>query len=148
MEIAQDFRNAAPDLYETIVLHTSEAVIFADRGGAIRVWNPGAETLFGHSAAEVIGQSLDLIIPERLRRAHWNGFEGAVSTGDTKYAGRVLITRAVHKNGSTLYVGLSFGLVKDRDGAVTGAFAMAGIAPSRIAWKRIFARAWRSSRTD
>ncbi len=124
MQVAQEFHAPTMDLYQAIVNHASDAIIFADRAGAIRVWNRGAEALFGYSASEVIGRSLDVIIPERLRRAHWEGFNASVNAGVTKYAGRVLTTRAVHKDGSNLYVSLSFGLVKDRDGAVSGALAI------------------------
>ena len=65
-----------------------------------------------------------MIIPERLRGAHWEGFNRAIDSGQTKYGDRVLITRSVHKNGSKLYLDLTFGLVKDGAGAVTGAFAI------------------------
>lgn len=113
-----------PDLYQRIVEATSDAIIFADRDGLIRMWNRGAEILFGYSAAEVLGERLDVIIPERLRRAHWEGFQKALDTGTTKYTDRVLTTRSVHKNGTKLYVDLGFGLVKDANGVVAGAFAI------------------------
>ena len=113
----------APDLYQRIIEASSDAIIFADRDGLIHLWNRGAEILFGHTAAEALGQTLDLIIPERLRRAHWDGFQKALDTGTTKYTDRVLTTRSAHKNGSKLYVDLSFGLVKDAAGVVIGAFA-------------------------
>lgn len=116
--------NADPMLFQAIVEQSSDAIIFAGRDGAIRIWNRGAEAVFGYSAAEVFGKGLDLIIPERLRSAHWDGFRRAVDTGQTKYAGRVLTTRSVHKNGRKLYVDLSFGLVRDRAGVVAGAFAI------------------------
>jgi PAS domain S-box-containing protein len=112
-------------LYEAIVEQAPDAVIFADRNGAIRVWNRSAEAIFGHAASEVLGQSLDLIIPERLRKAHWQGFDRALESGTMKYAGRVLTTRSVHKDGRTLYVDLSFGLVRDGAGAIVGALAIA-----------------------
>ncbi len=112
------------DFFQAIVDQTSDAFIFADRDGVIRVWNRGAEAIFGYSAAEIMGNSLDVIIPERLRRAHWEGFRRAIDTGQTRQGGRVLTTRSVHKGGSRLYVDLSFGVVKDRSGAVAGAFAM------------------------
>jgi len=111
-------------LFRAIVEQAPDAIIFADCGGAIRVWNGGAESLFGYSAAEVLGNSLDVIIPERLRRAHWEGFRRAIDTGQMKSGGRPLITRSVHKDGSKLYVELSFGLVKDGAGAVAGALAV------------------------
>lgn len=119
-----DSSNATADLCRAIVEATSDAVIFADREGLIRLWNRGAELIFGHSAEEVLGQSLDMIIPERLRRAHWEAFGRAVETGQTRYTDRVLTTRSVHSNGSKLYVDLSFGLVRDAGGTVIGAFAI------------------------
>lgn len=121
------------DLFRAIVDEAPEAIIFADRDGAIRLWNRGAETIFGYTAAEAIGQSLDLIIPERLRAAHWSAFDHALETGVTKYAGRVLTTRSVHQNGNRLYVDLSFGLVKDADGSVTGSFAIGRDCTARYA---------------
>jgi PAS domain S-box-containing protein len=110
-------------LFQSIVEQSSDAIIFAGRDGAILIWNRGAETVFGYAAAEVLGKSLDLIIPESLRSAHWEGFHRALASGRTKYAGRVLTTRSVHKSGSRLYVDLSFGLITDRAGVVAGAFA-------------------------
>jgi PAS domain S-box-containing protein len=124
MQPRQDLEHANSNLFQAIVEGAPDAIIFADRNGAIRVWNRGAETLFGYSAAEVLGKSLDVIIPERLRQAHWEGFRRALDTGRTKYGGRVLTTRSVHKNGTKLYVDLSFGLVSDEAGAFVGAFAI------------------------
>jgi PAS domain S-box-containing protein len=118
-----DTGSATGELCRHIVEATSDAVIFADREGLIRLWNRGAELIFGHAASEVIGQSLDVIIPERLRRAHWDAYNRALVSGNTRYTDRVLTTRSVHKNGTKLYVDLSFGLVKDEHGDVVGAFA-------------------------
>ena len=112
-----------PTLCRKIVEATSDAIIFADREGRIRLWNRGATLVFGYDVAEVIGQSLDIIIPERLRRAHWEGFDRSLETGATKHTDRVLTTRAVHKDGRAIYVDLAFGLVKDDAGRVVGAFA-------------------------
>jgi PAS domain S-box-containing protein len=100
-------------------------MIFADRDGAIRLWNRAAEALFGYPASEVLGASLDVIIPERLRAAHWAGYRRAVASGETKYGNRVLTTRSARKDGGKLYVELAFALVKDADGRVTGALATA-----------------------
>ena len=108
----------------SIVESACEAVIFADRDGAVRLWNHGAELIFGYAAAEMLGGSLDRIIPERLQRAHGDGFRAAVDSGRTRHTDRVLTTRSIHKNGSKLYVDLSFGLVRDEAGAVLGAYAI------------------------
>ena len=102
----------------------AEAVIFADRGGVIRYWGRGAESLFGHSAADALGESLDLIIPERFRSAHWQAYDRAVESGRTKYEGRTLTTRSLRKDGSKLFVDLIFELVKDARETVVGALAI------------------------
>ena len=59
----------------------ADGIIAADRDGMITLWNPGAERIFGYSADEAVGQSLDLIIPERQRPAHWQGFSEVMRTG-------------------------------------------------------------------
>jgi PAS domain S-box-containing protein len=124
-DIAEIDSNASlAALCRGIVEAASEAIIFADRDGRIRLWNRGAELVFGYTPAEVIGQSLDVIIPERLRRAHWDAYYRSVETGRTKHTDRVLTTRSMHKSGSKLYVDLSFALVKDASGMVLGAFAI------------------------
>jgi len=116
--------NAAPDLFQAVVEQAPDAMIYADREGAIRIWNRAAEAVFGYAAAEVVGKSLDVIIPERFRPAHWAGFARAVESGATRLGNRVLTTRSVHKDGRRLYVDLSFGLVKDAGGAVVGVLAI------------------------
>lgn len=98
-------------------------MIFADREGVIRYWGSGAEAVFGHPAADALGQSLDLIIPERFRRAHWQAYDRAIESGQTQYDNRILTTRSMKKDGSTLFVDLSFTLVKDDRHAVLGALA-------------------------
>jgi PAS domain S-box-containing protein len=115
----------APGLVNAIVEQCPDAMIFADREGVIRLWNRAAEALFGYSAAEALGSSLDVIIPERLRGAHWAGYRRAIAAGETKYGNRALTTRSARKDGGKLYVELSFALVKDGDGMVTGALATA-----------------------
>lgn len=109
----------------------SEALIFADPRGIIRMWNPGAESLFGYTAAEAIGQSLDLIIPERLRKAHWDGFDRAMRLGATTHGRRSIITRALHKDGQQRYVDMSFAVVKNQAGETTGSAAVARDATDR-----------------
>lgn len=124
MPSAGALENPTFNLFKAIVEEAPDAIIFSDPDGKIRVWNRGAEALFGYSPAEVLGESLDVIIPQRLRSAHWDGFRRAVDSGRTKYVNRVLTTRSVHKDGSKLYVDLSFALVIDENGAVTGALAV------------------------
>ena len=130
------------ELFRDLVEQAPDAMIYADGAGMIRIWNRAAETLFGYPATEVLGQSLDIIIPERFRSAHWSGFRRAMESGHTKYAGRVLTTRSVHKSGSKLYVDLSFGMVKNSAGSVVGALAVGRAAVDHVAknpgtWRRL-----------
>ncbi|MGB4914030.1 MAG: PAS domain S-box protein [Candidatus Dechloromonas phosphoritropha] len=118
------YDQADPDLCRALLEYATEAIIFADCEGLIRLWNPGSEVLFGYTANEVIGESLDIIIPERLRCAHWDGYRRALAAGHTLHGRRVLATRSMHKNGDKLYVELSFSMVKDAQDAVIGAMAV------------------------
>jgi PAS domain S-box-containing protein len=113
------------EVFRLIVDQGPDAVIFADRQGMIQVWNNAAADLFGYPADEVIGRSLDIIIPEHLRHAHWEGFGRAVASGFTKHGRRALKTRAANKDGQRLYVSLAFSIVSDRHGKVIGAMATA-----------------------
>jgi len=116
---------APSDLHEAVVDQGLEALIVADRQGVIRIWNARAEALFGYPASEAVGKSLDLIIPEHLRAAHWQGYRQAIATGRTRSDGKPILTRATHKNGSKLYVELAFGIVSTRGHQVLGALATA-----------------------
>lgn len=116
----------SPQLLSAIALQIPDGLICAGADGNILLWNDGAERIFGHTAAETVGRSLDLIIPEAFREAHDKGFRRAIASGRTRHAaGRVLTTRSLHKNGSRLYVDLSFGLLRDEAGKVIGVLAVA-----------------------
>ena len=124
------------DLAHLLLEQAPDAVIFADRDGVIRVWNRAAESIFGFDAESVTGQNLELIIPEQFRESHWAGFHRALAAGATKYAGKALPTRSQRKDGSTLYVELSFAIVHDGSGAVIGALAHARDISERWAQDR------------
>ena len=114
-----------PALAKGIVDQATDAIIFADKDGLVRVWNGGAERIFGHKAEDVIGGTLDIIIPERMVGAHNKGFNHAVTTGEMKYVNKVLTTRSMHKDGSRIYIDMSFDMVRDADGTILGALAIA-----------------------
>ena len=114
---------AEPHILHAIVEANPLGVIYASRDGRIALWNAAAEALFGHAADHAVGQSLDLIIPEKLRAAHWRGFERAMQTGETHLGGRFIRTKAVHSTGQSVYVEMAFQLVKDETGAVVGSVA-------------------------
>jgi PAS domain S-box-containing protein len=119
-------------IYENIANSMPEALIVADLQGIIRIWNHGSENVFGFSAAEAIGQSLDLIIPERMRKAHWDGFNKAIERGDVLPGRTSMITRSAHKSGEQIYVDMSFAMVKNRAGELVGSMAVARDATKRF----------------
>src|SRR5512135_3309512 len=96
------------EFFRLIVDQAPDAIIVADRQGLIQIWNQAAADIFGFRPDEAIGQSLDIIIPEHLRQAHWKGFEAAVAAGVTKHGRAALKTRATHKTGQKVYVSLAF----------------------------------------
>jgi PAS domain S-box-containing protein len=128
-------------LADRILDQIADAVIYADRSGAIIRWNHASAALFGYSADEALGQNLDLIIPEHLRAAHWRGFETAMTRGVMKLQGRPTLTRALHKSGRKLYVEMTFAIVRGQDGEVLGSAAMARDVTERIARERAAAGA-------
>ena len=97
-----------------------DAILIADRDGAIRFWNSGAERMFGHTATEALGQSLDLIIPENLRARHWQGYFRVMNTGQTKYLTEKLTSPGVRKDGSRLSLEFSMVLLRDEQGGIEG----------------------------
>jgi PAS domain S-box-containing protein len=136
-------------LAERILDQVADAVIYADRSGAIIRWNRASAALFGFSAQEALGQSLDLIIPEHLRASHWRGFEAATTKGVMKLQGRPTLTRALHKSGRKLYVEMTFAIVNDADeGGVLGSVAMARDVTDRVERERAAARVSGSERRE
>lgn len=125
----------APDtskLDEAIVEHMAEAVIYANREGKIERWNTAAAQMFGFSTAEAMGQSLDLMIPEPLRAAHWRGYNAAIESGSLRLNGRATLTRGLHQSGRKLYIEMSFSLVRDVTNRVLGSVAVARDVTERI----------------
>jgi PAS domain S-box-containing protein len=111
--------------WERIVADVADALIYADKGGTIRAWNAQAKAVFGFSPAEAIGQSLDIIIPERFQKAHWAAFDRALERGATRHGAEVRTTRANHKDERKLYVDMSFSVIRSESDEVLGAAAMA-----------------------
>ena len=107
------------DLPHRILEGSPEAVLISDRGGAIRGWNAAAERLFGFTAAEALGASMDLIVPERLRGRHWGGWDHVMETGATRYGGgQLLAVPSLHKDGRQLSVEFSIQILKDGQGRI------------------------------
>ncbi len=135
-------RNDRPvlQLGELIVEQTADAIIYSNQQGMIERWNAAATAMFGYTATEALGQSLDLIIPEHLRAAHWRGFNAAIASGTTRLHGRPTLTRALHKSDRKLYVEMSFALVADVTGAVLGSVAMVRDVTDRMEQERMAAK--------
>ncbi|SON57692.1 Sensor protein FixL [Hartmannibacter diazotrophicus] len=110
--------------HEQLVAVIPDAVIVSGPDGRITFWNAAAERIFGFSAEEAIGQSLDLIIPERQRPAHWNGYEKTMQTGVTRYGTSLLKVPALHKDGSSLSIAFTVALMHDADGTISGIVAV------------------------
>jgi PAS domain S-box-containing protein len=128
--------NGQTNLDAEVLNAVADALIFADRSGVIARWNRAAYTLFGFSAEEALGHSLDLIVPEHLRSAHWKGFEAAITSGAMKLQGRPTLTRALHKSGRKLYIEMTFALVRGSDGEVKGSVAIARDVTERVERER------------
>lgn len=125
--------NHTDEMHESIadwiIEQASDAIIYSDLQGKIYYWNEAACQMFGFSKAEALGQSLNLIIPEHLRKAHWQGFHAAIESGTLKLSGKPTLTRALHKdNTQKLYVEMSFALVKDNRDQIQGSVSIARLA--------------------
>lgn len=109
------------DFAERLVKEGADAVIHAGAEGRILSWNAAATRMFGHSEAEALGQSLDLIIPERLRPRHWQGYDQVMKGGESRYgAGDLLSVPARHKDGRQLSVEFTILPLHDDAGAMLG----------------------------
>ncbi|HYG85564.1 MAG TPA: PAS domain S-box protein, partial [Azospirillum sp.] len=101
------------------------AIIYSDREGAIRFWNAGAERVFGFTAAEALGRSLDLIIPEKQREPHWKGYDAVMRSGQSRYgSGDLLAVPALTKDGRRISVEFTIVPLKDDSGAMLGMAAI------------------------
>ncbi|QCO18750.1 PAS domain S-box protein (plasmid) [Azospirillum brasilense] len=103
----------------------AEAIAYADREGIIRFWNAGAERVFGFTADEALGQSLDIIIPDRQRQRHWDGYDQVMKTGESRYgSGDLLSVPATRKDGTRISVEFTIVPLKDADGTMLGMAAV------------------------
>jgi PAS domain S-box-containing protein len=93
-----------------------DAIIVSDAAGRVVLWNPAAERMFGWTAAEAMGQRMDMIIPERLRARHWEGYDKSMATGQTRYAHDVLRVPAVDKAGRAMSIAFTVFMLFGPDG--------------------------------
>lgn len=112
------------DCCRAMIAQAAEAIIMTDSAGMIRIWNRGAERIFGYSPAEALGRVFTLVVPPRLRGTLWAGFRQSIESGRIANLDDVFRMHATRKSGGRLYVDLSFGLVRDGVDSVIGAFAI------------------------
>ena len=110
--------------FEELVHALGDAVVISDAAGIISYWNPAAERIFGFTQAEALGKSLDLIIPERLRKRHNDGYEQSMKTGTTRYGTQLLTVPATHKSGQPLSIAFSVCMLFDEHQNATGVAAV------------------------
>ncbi len=109
----------------TLAAAMPDAVVYADADGRIRYWNSGAEAIFGFTAAEAIGQMLDIIVPVTLRQRHWDGYEKTMRTGETRYGGGdLLAVPAIRKDGTRISTEFTIVPFRDDTGKMTGIAAI------------------------
>ena len=117
--------NTPPGLVDAILATASDAIIATDRTGVISFWNPGAARIFGFSADEAIGRSLDLIIPGNLQARHWAGFNRVMETGESHYGhGDLLSVPALTRSGRRISVEFTIVMLKDDKNQPTGTVAI------------------------
>ena len=121
-------------LLQQLLANAPDAILVADRQGLIRYWNGGAQRMFGHTADEAVGQSLDLIIPEKLRPRHWQGYFRVMASGQTKYTADLLTSPGVRKDGARVSLEFSIVLLRTDDGAIDGCAAIMRDVTTR--WQR------------
>jgi PAS domain S-box-containing protein len=111
-------------LARAVVAESPEAIVVTDADGLVRLWNAGATRMFGFSADEAMGQSLDLIIPVKLRDRHWKGYRQSMATGTTRYGDTLLSVPATHRDGRRLSIEFSVALLRDDAGVIVGISAI------------------------
>jgi PAS domain S-box-containing protein len=111
-------------LCRRIVEQSPDAIIFADREGLINLWNAGAEAIFGYSSEEALGQTLDIIIPERLRQRHWQGYRMVMASGVTRYGRELLAVPAMRRDGALISVEFSMVLLRNSAAEIVGSAAI------------------------
>lgn len=112
----------SPSVLADALLRTnSDAIVASDKDGIIRFWNPGAERIFGYMSGDAIGQSLDIIIPERLRSRHWLGYRQVMASGESRYGhGDVLAVPGIRKNGGRISLEFTIVPIRDETGHMIG----------------------------
>jgi nitric oxide dioxygenase len=146
-----DVMSSIDSIAKAVISTSSDAIVAADKKGTIVFWNPGAERIFGFEAGEAIGQSLDIIIPERLRMRHWDGYHQVMATGESRYGhGDILAVPGLKKDNTQISIEFTIVQVKDSAGQVAVLVAIMRDVTKRFeevrALKKLLAEARQVSR--
>jgi len=113
-----------------------DAIIVSDANERIVLWNSAATRIFGYSEAEALGQTLDLIVPERQQQRHHEGYSKSMETGTTRYGTSLLKVPAKHKDGSMLSIAFTVGMLFDENHKANGVVAIIRDESTRFAEER------------
>lgn len=139
--ICNESANVPRGLIEALLGTASDAIIATDYNGLISFWNPGAVRIFGFTAEEAIGHSLDLIIPEHLRARHWAGYDRVMATGESRYGqGDLLSVPGLTKDGRRISVEFTIVLLHDEVRKPIGTAAILRDVTKRFEEARILRR--------
>ena len=122
--------------YQQLVEASADAIMVCDAAGKITLWNPASVRMFGFTEAEALGQSLDIIIPQRQQARHWEGYHVTMASGITKYGTSVLRVPATHKDGHTLSIAFTVSLMRDAEEKVTAIVAIVRDESAKFAEER------------
>jgi PAS domain S-box-containing protein len=122
--------------FKALVAGIGDGVVVCDAKGAIIVWNGACERIFGFTEQDALGQSLDIIIPERQRQRHWDGYDKTMATGQTRYGNDLLRVPALHKEGKPLSIAFTVAMLYGDDGGVSAIIAVVRDETARWAEER------------
>jgi PAS domain S-box-containing protein len=109
------------DFAARLIEGAADGIVYADAAGAIRFWNAGATRIFGYGAGEALGASLDLIIPERLRARHWQGYDEVMHGRESRYGeGDLLAVPAMRRDGKRISIEFTVLPLRDPAGRMLG----------------------------
>ena len=129
------------DFLARLATDSPDAIVYADETGRIRFWNAAATRIFGFAESEAVGARLDLIIPERLRGRHWEGFDKVMGGAPSRYGeGALLAVPALRKDGTQISVEFTILPVHDEAGRLVGIAAYLRDATARFEEMRALRR--------
>jgi two-component system sensor kinase FixL len=106
----------------SLIETTQDAVVSIDRQARIVLFNPAAQRIFGYRPEEVVGQKVNMLMPEPYTSEHDGYLERYERTGEAHAIGRIRMVTAKRKNGETFPIELSVAKIHSDQEAQYGAF--------------------------